>query len=155
MTMSEGDLAVTEIKFVRGTTLAARPAPMAMTGAIGWLRANLLSSPFNIALTILIALLLAWAIPELVKFVLIDAVWTGTDRDACREIVQHREIGACWPFVWERWSYFVYGSYPIPERWRVDVFFAMLAVGVFWMLLLEAPRRDLGSVYFLVVLPIS
>ena len=155
MTMSEGDLAVTEIRFVRGATLAARPAPMAMTGAIGWLRANLLSSPFNIALTILIALLLAWAIPELVKFLLIDAVWTGTDRDACREIVQHREIGACWPFVWERWSYFVYGSYPIPERWRVDVFFAMLAVGVFWMLWLEAPRRDLGSVYFFVVLPIS
>ena len=96
-----------------------------------------------------------WAIPELVKFLLIDAVWTGADRDACREVVQHREIGACWPFVWERWSYFVYGSYPIPQRWRVDVFFAMLAIGVFWMLWLEAPRRDLGSVYFFVVLPIS
>ena len=155
MTMSEGDLAVTEIKFVRGSTIPARPAPLAMTGAIGWLRANLLSSRFNIALTVVIALLLAWVIPELVKFLLIDAVWTGTDRDACREIVQHREIGACWPFVWERWSYFVYGSYPIPERWRVDVFFAMLAVGVFWMLWLEAPRRDLGSGYFFVVLPIS
>ena len=155
MTMSEGDLAVTEIKFVRGATIAARPAPLAMTGAIGWLRVNLLSSRFNIALTVVIALLLAWVIPELVKFLLIDAVWTGTDRDACREIVQHREIGACWPFVWERWSYFVYGSYPIPERWRVDVFFAMLAVGVFWMLWLEAPRRDLGSGYFFVVLPIS
>ena len=155
MTMSEGDLAVMEIKFVRGTTIAARPAPAAMTGALGWLRTNLLSSPFNIALTILIVLLLAWAIPELVKFLLIDAVWTGSDRDACREVVQHREIGACWPFVWERWSYFVYGSYPIPQRWRVDVFFAMLAIGVFWMLWLEAPRRDLGSVYFFIVLPIS
>ncbi len=155
MTMSEGDLAVTEIKFVRGAPIAARPAPAAMTGALGWLRANLLSSPFNIALTILIALLLAWVIPELVKFLLIDAVWTGTDRDACREVVQHRAIGACWPFVWERWSYFVYGSYPIPQRWRVDVFFAMLAIGVVWLLWLEAPRRDLGSIYFFVVVPIS
>ena len=44
MTMSEGDLAVTEIKFVRGSTIAAQPAPAAMTGALGWLRANLLSS---------------------------------------------------------------------------------------------------------------
>src|SRR5450755_1832584 len=140
MTMAEGDLAVTEIRFVRGATIAARPPPAAMTGALGWLRANLLSSPFNIALTILIALLLAWLIPELVKFLLIDAVWTGSDRDACREIVQHREIGACWPFVWERWPYFVYGSYPIPQRWRVDIFFVMLAIGV---------------VYFFVVLPIS
>jgi general L-amino acid transport system permease protein len=155
MTMAEGDLAVTEIKFVRGSTIAARPAPAAMTGALGWLRTNLLSSPFNIALTILIVLLLAWAIPELVKFLLIDAVWTGRDRDACREVVQHREIGACWPFVYERWSYFVYGSFPIPQRWRVDVFFTMLAIGVVWMLWLEAPRRDFGSVYFFVVLPVS
>ena len=120
-----------------------------MTGALGWLRANLLSTPFNIALTILIALLLVWVIPELVKFLLIDAVWSGADRDACREIVQHREIGACWPFVWERWSYFIYGSYPIPQRWRVDVFFAMLAIGVVWLLWLEAPRRDLGVGLFL------
>ena len=155
MTMSEGDLAVTELHFLRQTTIAPQPAPMAMTGAIGWLRANLLSSPFNITLTIFIVLLFAWAIPELLKFLVINAVWSGTDRDACSELVQHREIGACWPFVWERWSYFVYGSYPIPERWRVDVFFAMLAIGVGWMLWLEAPRRDLGSVYFFVVLPIS
>jgi general L-amino acid transport system permease protein len=155
MTMAEGDLAVAKMKFVRGATIDARPPPLAMSGALGWLRANLLSTPFNIALTILIGLLLAWVIPGLVKFLLIDAVWTGADRDACREIVQHREIGACWPFVWERWAYFVYGSYPISERWRVDVFFTMLAIGVVWLLWLGAPRRDLGSVYFFVVLPIS
>jgi len=59
MTMSEGDLAVAEINFVRGATIAPRPAPAAMTSAFGWLRANLLSTPFNIVLTVLIALLLA------------------------------------------------------------------------------------------------
>ena len=154
MTMAEGDLAVTEFKFVRAAAIEARPPPASMSGAWGWLRENLLSSWFNIVLTILIVLLLAWAIPELVKFLLIDAVWTGSDRDACREVVQHREIGACWPFVWERWSYFVYGSYPIPQRWRVDAFFAMLAAGVVWMLWLEAPRRDLAAGYFFIVLPV-
>ena len=76
MTMAEGDLAVTEIAFVRKGNIAPRPPLVAMTGALGWLRENLLSTPFNIALTILIALLFAWAIPELVKFLLIDAVWT-------------------------------------------------------------------------------
>jgi general L-amino acid transport system permease protein len=154
MTMSEGDVAVTELHFVRRKAIAPRPAPMAMTGAVGWLRENLLSSWFNIALTVIIVLLLAWAIPELLKFLVIDAVWTGTDRNACLESVQHREIGACWPFVWERWSYFVYGSYPIPERWRVDVFFAMLALGIGWLLWLEAPRRDLGLIYCFIALPI-
>jgi general L-amino acid transport system permease protein len=155
MTMSEGELAVAEIAFVRRETIAPRPHPAAMTGALGWLRENLLSTPFNIALTIVIALLLAWVIPELVKFLFIDAVWSGTDRDACLTSVQHREIGACWPFVWERLPYFIYGSYPIPERWRVDVFFALLAIGVVWLLWLNAPRRDLGSIYFFVVMPIS
>jgi general L-amino acid transport system permease protein len=155
MTMAEGDLAVTELAFVRRTNIAPRPAPAAMTGALGWLRANLLSTPFNIMLTILIGLLLAWAIPELVKFLLLDAVWTGTDRNACLEYVQHRDIGACWPFVWERLPYFIYGSYPISERWRVDVFFAMLAIGVIWLLWLNAPRRDLAAVYFFAILPVS
>lgn len=155
MTMSEGDLAVAELAFVRRTTIAPQPSPAAMTGALGWLRANLLSTPFNIALTIAIALLLAWAIPELAKFLLIDAVWGGADRDACLESVQHREIGACWPFVWERLPYFIYGSYPIPQRWRVDIFFLMLAVGIVWLLWLNAPRRDLGTIYFFIVLPIT
>jgi general L-amino acid transport system permease protein len=154
MTMAEGDLAVTELHFVRERAIEARPPPAAMTGAVGWVRENLLSTPLNIALTILIVLLLLWVIPALVNFLAVDAVWSGADRDACRELVQHRPIGACWPFAWERLPYFVYGSYPIPERWRVDVFFAMLAVGVVWLLWLEAPRRDLGAAYFFVVLPI-
>jgi len=155
MTMAEGDLAVTELAFVRRSTIAPRPPPATMTGALGWLRENLLSSAFNIVLTILIVLLLAWAIPEIVKFLVVDAVWTGNDREACLESVQHREIGACWPFVWERLPYFIYGSYPIPERWRVDVFFVMLAVGVVWLLWLNAPRRDLGATYFFLILPVT
>ena len=155
MTMAEGDLAVAELAFVRHSTIAPQPPPMRMTGAIGWLRENLFSSVFNITLTILIALLLAWVVPELAKFLLIDAVWTGSDRDACLESVQHREIGACWPFVWERLPYFIYGSYPIPQRWRVDVFFALLAIGIVWLLWLNAPRRDLGAFYFFVIMPVS
>jgi general L-amino acid transport system permease protein len=155
MTMAGGDLAVTEIAFVRRANIAPQPPPGNMTGAIGWLRENLLSTPFNIALTLLIVLLIAWVIPELIKFLLIDAVWSGNDRDACLESVQHREIGACWPFVWERLPYFIYGSYPIPERWRVDVFFVMLAIGIVWLLWLNAPRRELGSIYFFIILPVS
>jgi general L-amino acid transport system permease protein len=155
MTMAEGDLAVAEIAFVQHAAIAPRSPPAKMTGVLGWLRANLLSTPFNIGATVVVVLLLAWIIPELVKFFVIDAVWSGSDRDACLESVQHREIGACWPFVWERLPYFIYGSYPIPERWRVDVFFIMLAFGIGWFLWLNAPRRELAAIYFFVVLPIS
>ena len=155
MTTMEGDRGITDIKFVRATAIEARPAPVPMSGARGWMRANLLSTPFNIVLTILIVLLLAWVADELAKFLIFNAVWSGTDRNACLESIQHREIGACWPFVWERWSYFVYGSYPIPQRWRVDLFFVMLTVGVVWLLWLEAPRRDLGLIYSFIVLPVA
>jgi general L-amino acid transport system permease protein len=154
MTMAEGDLAVAEIRFVQGQYLPPQPAPMRMTGAIGWVRANLLSTPANIVLTVLVLALVVWIVYGIVDFLIVDAVWTGADRTACLASTVHREVGACWPFVWDRLSYFIYGSYPIPERWRVDVFFALLAVGVAWMLWLQAPRRDLGALYFFVVLPI-
>jgi general L-amino acid transport system permease protein len=154
MTMSEGELQIAKLHFIQPALIEGRAPPARMTGRVAWLRQNLLSTPFNIVLTILIVLLLAWIIPEIVKFLFIDAVWTGSDRDACREVVQHREIGACWPFVYDRFAYFIYGSYPIPERWRVDVFFAMLAVGVIWLLWLEAPRHQYAPVYFFLVLPI-
>ncbi len=32
------------------------------------------------------------------------------------------------PFVFERINFFIYGFYPIEQRWRVDVFFALLAL---------------------------
>src|SRR5215469_15159233 len=65
--------------------------------------------------------------------------------------------GSCRPCcafvrVWS--SYFVYGFYPISERWRVDLFFVLLALGITWLAWLGAPRRDLGAIYFFIVLPI-
>ena len=140
--------------YVRATPVEAKPAPGATTGVVGWVRANLLSSPSNIALTIVSILLVIWIVPPFIEFMFTHAVWTGTDREACLPSASRPEVGACWPFVKDRFAYFIYGSYPIPERWRVDVFFAMLAVGIFWLLWLEAPRRDLGALYFFVVVPI-
>ena len=129
------------------------PPPTSRAGAFGWLRANLFSSPLNIALTLVCVLFIIWAIPPLVRFFLIDAVWSGSDRDACLPSPALPHPGACWAFVRVWWSYFVYGFYPISERWRVDVFFLALAFGIVWLLRLSAPRRDLGAVYFFVALP--
>lgn len=155
MTMSEGDLAVAQLNFVRKTTLEPQPPPASMTGAVGWLRENLFSTPFNIALTILIVLFLAWIIPDMLRFLFFDAVWTGVDREACLITAQQPVVGACWPFAVERLPYFIYGSYPISDRWRVDVFFVMLAVAIVWLLWLNAPRRDLGVIYAFIVTPLS
>jgi general L-amino acid transport system permease protein len=149
-------MTVTDVQpaFVRSVPMDALPPPLAMTGALGWMRANLLSGPVNILMTIVSILLIVWIVPPLVKFLVIDATWSGVDREACISLAGRSEAGACWPFVWERLPYFIYGSYPIPERWRVDIFFALLAVGIGWLLWLQAPRRDLGALYFFVVLPV-
>jgi general L-amino acid transport system permease protein len=141
--------------FVRATPLAPLPPPMAASGAIGWLRQNLFSGVLNIALTVVCALLIVWIVPPLVKFLIIDAVWDGSSRADCVATPEHPEIGACWAYVFDKISFFTYGFYPIEERWRVDVFFALLALGVVWMAWLEAPRRDIGVAYFFVVMPIA
>ena len=147
-------IAVTEDDiFVRSQRVSVLPPPLAAAGPIVWARANLFSSPVNTLLTIAILALLVWIVPTLVRFLFIDATWSGADRDACLAGPPD-EAGACWAFVRDRFSYFIYGSYPIDQRWRVDTFFAMLAFGSAWLLWLDAPRRDLGALYFFVVMPV-
>jgi len=141
--------------FVRTAAAPALAPPALSVGWLGWLRANLFSTPFNAVLTVLTVLLLAWTVPPAVRFLLVDAVWSGADREACLVSAQHPHVGACWAFVRDRLAYFTYGSYPIDGRWRVDVFFAMLGFGTAWLLWLDAPRRDIGALYFFAVLPVT
>jgi general L-amino acid transport system permease protein len=148
-TMTDANLA-----YVQTAPVAALPPPLSEAGAIGWLRKNLFSSWFNVTLTVLCALLLYWTVPPLVNFLIIDAVWDGASRADCLPSATQPEVGACWAFVKERLGFFTYGFYPMEDRWRVDLFFVLLAIGIGWLCWLDAPRRDLGVIYFFVVLPI-
>lgn len=139
--------------YVRTAPAPAMPPPATLVGVMGWARANLFSSPGNTALTIAAALFAIWVVPGFVRFLLTDAIWSGVDREAC--LAKNGVTpGACWAFVGDRFAFFIYGFYPIAERWRVDIFFALLALGVAWMLWLNAPRRDIGFIYFVVIMPI-
>jgi general L-amino acid transport system permease protein len=146
--------AATPVAYVRSQPAQRRRPPVSARGPFAWLRQNLFSTPFNAVLTIVAVLALAWLVPPVIRFLLVDAVWVGADREACLAGADGREVGACWPFIHERIFYFIYGSYPLGERWRVDLFFALFAFGAGWLLWLEAPRRTLGAAYFFVVLPI-
>ena len=141
--------------FVRTSPIAAMPPPRRMSGTVGWFKHNLFSSPLNIALSVGSMLLVVWVVPPLVKFLIIDAVWDGASRIDCLPRPEHPEVGACWAFVIDRINFFTYGFFPIEERWRVDAFFALLAFGVGWMAWLDAPRRDIGALYFFIVMPIA
>src|ERR1700720_100902 len=147
-------MAAADQVYLRDAPAKLLPAPVASTGVLGWMRSNLFSSPANIALTVICVAAIVWIVPPLLRFFIFDAVWSGADREACLASEQHPEPGACWAFVRVWSSYFVYGFYPASQRWRVDLFFLALAFGAGWLLWLRAPRRDIGAVYFFVVLPI-
>ncbi|MGE3988936.1 amino acid ABC transporter permease [Pseudorhodoplanes sp.] len=140
--------------FVRTEALPAMPPPARERGIVGWLREHLFSGPLNIVLTLLSVLFLWWLIPPLLNFLILDATWTGSDRSACIVTPERPRAGACWAFVIERINFFIYGFYPIGERWRVDVFFALLAVGIVWLLASWAPSKRAAAIYFFVVLPV-
>ncbi|WP_375410414.1 amino acid ABC transporter permease [uncultured Methylobacterium sp.] len=141
-------------EFVRATPIPSSKPPRRAGGAWGWLQENLFSGWGNTLTTLAILALLAWLVPPALRFLVLDAVWTGTSGEACRPEVVGRPVGACWAFIGEKINYLVYGSYPASERWRVNLVFALAALGAGWMLWLDAPRRGLGAGLVFGLLPV-
>ena len=124
------------------------PPPASTVGVVGWMRQNLFSTWYNTVLTVL-ALWLVWeAVPPFVAWAFVDADWTGSTRDACA-----RE-GACWVFIKEWFGQFIYGRYPIDERWRVDLGAAILVVCAATLFFPRFPWKAWVSVFLLFGYPI-
>jgi general L-amino acid transport system permease protein len=140
--------------FVRSEPVPALPPPSRERGVVGWMREHLFSGPLNIILTLLSLLMLWWIVPPLLNFLIFDATWVGEDRAACVVTPDRPRVGACWAFVVERINFFIYGFYPVNQRWRVDVFFALLAIGIVWLLASWAPNKRAAAIYFFILLPI-
>jgi general L-amino acid transport system permease protein len=137
--------------FVRKDLVPERPAPIKTTGFVGFLRTRLFNSPTNILLTIVSILLLWFTVIPAIKFLLIDAVWTGKDRSAC---LGANAAGACWPYIQAKFSQFMYGFYPEAERWRVNLTFFLAAVLLLPLLIPRLPAKGLNAGLFFVALPI-
>jgi general L-amino acid transport system permease protein len=146
--------AAAEKTFLRTAPADRLPPPSLRRGLVAWSRESLFSSPLNVAMTVICVAFLAWVIPPLLRFFVFDAIWSADNRQGCLASPDNPDPGACWAYIRVWLSYFVYGFYPRVERWRVDLFFAALAFGVAWLAWLSAPRRDIGAVYFFIVLPI-
>src|SRR6266853_682029 len=91
---------------------------------IGWLKANLFNSVFNSILTLIALYFLAVTIPPMIRWALVDAVWSAPNGQACRG------EGACWAFIAEKFRFILFGVYPYAEQWRplfaVVIFIAMI-----------------------------
>ena len=94
-------------------TAPAQDAPLP-SGVRGFLRRST-ATPLDIGLTVVVALVVAAAALPIVRWALLDAVWSGT-ADDCRA-----SGGACWAFVAHKLGFIGFGLYPPAERWRAAV----------------------------------
>jgi general L-amino acid transport system permease protein len=140
--------------FVRQELVPERAAPIKTTGFVGLVRTRLLNSPTNILLTIVSALLLWFTVIPTIKFLLVDAVWRGTDRNACLAENAGHVVGACWPFVQAKFTQFIYGFYPEPERWRVNLTYFLGALLLLPLLIPRLPAKSLNAGLFFIAFPV-
>ena len=144
-----------EVQFVRTEDAPTLPAPISQTGVVGWIRKNLFSDIYNIILTIVGAILAYYLVAPLIQFSFIDAVWTGEDRNACLAPEgSDTHIGACWAYVKAYLPQFIYGRYPIEERYRVDIVFILFFALLIPLATPNVPYKRLNAILFLVVFPI-
>ena len=142
------------LAFVRRELAPERTAPIKTTGFVGFVRTRLFNSPPNIIVTIVSVLLLWFTVIPAVKFLFVDAVWQGRDRNACLAPNAGDVVGACWPFVEAKFTQFVYGFYPDRERWRVDLTFILAALLLLPLLIPRVPAKGLTAGLFFIAFPI-
>jgi len=140
--------------YVRRELIAPLPPPLATHGALGFLRQRLFGSALNTVLTVLGLVLLLVLVPPAVRFLLIDAAWSGSSRTDCLAETLGRPVGACWPFIFAKFRQFMYGFYPEAEQWRVNVTYALGVALLIPLLIPRAPYKVWNAVAFFGVFPV-
>jgi general L-amino acid transport system permease protein len=141
--------------FVRREMIAPAPPPVKPFSIVVFVRARLFNSVGNSILTVLGFLLVVGLLWPTIRFLLIDAVWRGSDRTACLAETAGREVGACWPFITARFDQLMYGFYPEAERWRVNLVYGLGALLLAPLLVPRIGFKILNAVSFFAVFPVA
>ena len=145
--------------FVSKTLLQQQPAPAGERGPWHWVKKNLFATPKDVVLTVVAIVFLVWAIPQLVDWLFVKAVWSGTDRTFCATTVQGGTqpdgwSGGCWAFIRAKFSIFMFGLYPPNEYWR-PILVIILTVAAFAPLMMPSvSRKGLNAILAFFLLPI-
>jgi general L-amino acid transport system permease protein len=126
------------------------PPPPGTAGLQGWLRQNLFPSLASTLVTVGIGLLLGMIAWTIIDWALIRGVFTGQDREACAI----EGAGACWPFVWAKFPQWLFGFYPIEERWRPALVFIIGVAGFVPMLMPSAPFKQWNALFLALAFPV-
>jgi general L-amino acid transport system permease protein len=104
--------------------------PPRSTGLLGWLKANLFNGVGSTILTVLCAALIALAVPPVIRWGLVDAIWHAPNGPACHG------GGACWAFIGEKFRFILFGFFPVAETWR-----PIAVLGIFLAMIVAACNR--------------
>src|ERR1700674_782443 len=113
-----------------------------------FLKEAFLSSPLNVAMTIAYLAFAAFIIPKLIVWLVVNASLGGDSRSACDG------SGACWTFVKVYLGRFMYGRYPLAERWRVDLSLVLFAAALVPVVLRGRRTRWHELFVLIVVFPV-
>ncbi len=128
--------------------IADMPAPVSTTGVVGWVRQNLVSTPTNTFFTFVGLYLIYLLLPPLLDWAIFSANFVGSDGDSCSG------SGACWVFVKERITLFMYGFYPSAEYWRMNLVFALLAITFVPQFFDAFPYKKIMGIFALTGFPV-
>ena len=137
--------------FLRTTPSPVLPPPVFAGGPVKWVRENMLGGPGSALFTMVGLLFILWVTPGLVRYLLIDAVWSSPDGAACRA----PGAGACWSFIVRKLDFFFYASYPREMVWRVNLCMATGGVLAVWLLWPGLARKGLGAALFFMAYPVA
>ena len=126
------------------------PPPVSMSGIQGWVLANLFPTIGNAIVSIIAGAFLLWLGWGVLDWAIFSAVWSGDNREVCAV----EGAGACWPFVQSRFAQWIYGFYPIDQRWRVNICFFVGAVALVPMLIPSVPYKKWNALFLLIVYPL-
>src|SRR5262249_40088650 len=90
-----------------------RPPPLRARSLSRWLHSRLSNTATNSCLALVCRRALVLAVPGIVRWAVLDAVWTSADGDECR-----KAFGACWAVVGEKYRLILFGTFPYEEHWR-------------------------------------
>jgi general L-amino acid transport system permease protein len=124
--------------------------PATETGIIGWARQNLFSTPANTILTLIGVWIAYKVITGLLSWAIFNATWDGLDGSACT----WDGAGACWPFITAKFSQFMYGRYPLPDRWRVDLTYVLAIAGLVPLMIPRVPGKLWNAIYMIFIFPV-
>ena len=161
--------------FVRTEAAPLLPPPASEAGITGWLYHNIFQSMSDfssVGATIKSALMALttvvigyvgftqlWA---LFDFAIFSAVWVpqeGVKREVCLTTEQGGELpagwhGACWPFIYAKFKFIIYGAFDNDQLWRVNLAGFVGLAALAWVMIERMPYRKHMGIFLLVIYPI-